>query len=66
MEELNAAVDKLLTDTDHLARLTGVETLDEPTLGIALSVAKRVRRQSILTVKLLASQRDKTRYSREA
>lgn len=60
MNQLHALCDKLLTEADHLERVMGDDE-DDLTLGrieLALSVAKRVRRDSTLLVRQLASHRD--------
>lgn len=61
MDELHDAVDKLTTETDHLAVLTEWDEAEMPPseqVRIALSVAKRVRRESNLVVRRLAALRD--------
>lgn len=58
MDQLHRSADKLFTDIDHLDRLLDPEELDAERVDLALSVAKRVRRESTLLVRLLASLRD--------
>lgn len=55
MNELHEALDKLFTEVDHLDRITAC---DEPNVQLALSVAKRVRRETNVVVRALARQRD--------
>jgi hypothetical protein len=60
MKQLHRSADKLSTDTTHLSHL--IDPLgDDPSpeqIELALSVAKRVRRESTILVRLLASLRD--------
>lgn len=59
MDQLHRATDKLFTEIDHLDDVLGdAERLSEEQIVLALSVAKRVRRESTLVVRLLASLRD--------
>jgi hypothetical protein len=61
MDQLHETLDKLLTESDHLRVLTEWDEGEEPVLAqvrIALSVAKRVRRESNLVVRQLAALRD--------
>jgi hypothetical protein len=58
MHQLHALSDKLFTEMDHLERLLNRDELDEDEISLALSVAKRVRRDSTLLVRHLASLRD--------
>jgi hypothetical protein len=59
MEELHRVADKLFTEVDHLERiLEGEDLPDSERTELALSVAKRVRRDSTLLVRHLASLRD--------
>jgi len=61
MEELHRAADKLFTEVDHLDRiLAGDELPEDDELLLALAVAKSVRRDSTILVRLLASLRDQT------
>jgi hypothetical protein len=53
MNSYTTEVDKLGQDYEHLEMLTDRE-LDEDTAQLALSVAKRVRRQSNLVVRAIA------------
>ena len=59
MDQLHATCDKLFTEVDHLDRVLGdADDLSEAQIILALSVAKRVRRDSTILVRLLASLRD--------
>lgn len=61
MDQLHETLDKLFTEADYLSNLTEWDEGDTPEpeqVRIALSVAKRVRRESTLVVRLLASLRD--------
>ena len=61
MDELHGAADKLLAEADHLDRmLAKIEDNpeDEDAVMLALSAAKRVRRESSILVKCLAILRD--------
>lgn len=58
LSRLHNTSDKLLTEVDHLERLMNCDELDAERCRLALSVAKRVRRDSTLLVRLLASHRD--------
>lgn len=61
MDQLHRSADKLKTDTTHLETLSQRIDLEDPSsdeVELALSVAKRVRRESTLLVRLLASLRD--------
>lgn len=58
MDELNGIADKLFEDIDHLDRLLDCDHIGPEAAGIALSVAKRVRRESTLLVRALAQIRD--------
>lgn len=60
MEELHHAVDKFLTEVDHLDGLLpeDLDTLDSDTIMLALSVAKRGKKQLTLVVRELARLRD--------
>lgn len=58
MEELHAACDKLFTEIDHFERIIDSDDWDRDRVELALAVAKRVRRASNVTVRLLASLRD--------
>jgi hypothetical protein len=63
MDELHRSADKFFTEVDHLDRILE----DDPTedsIDLALSQAKRVRRQSAQLVRVLAELRDG--YSRRA
>lgn len=55
MDDYTAAADKLRTETRHL---TAVLSDDQPNVDLALSVAKRVRRESTLVVRAFARHRD--------
>lgn len=59
MDELHDQIDKLFTEVDHFDRIIrNVEDIPRDRIGLALSVAKRVRRASNLVVRSLAAQRD--------
>lgn len=58
MDQLHAACDKLFTEVDHLDRILDVDELSQERVELALSVAKRVRRDSNLVVRALARLRD--------
>lgn len=58
MDQLHEALDKLFTEVDHLDRITDTEDWSLGRIELALSVAKRVRRNSNLVVRRLASLRD--------
>jgi hypothetical protein len=59
MTELHEAIDKLFAQVDHLDHVLGdADELNEEQVILALSVAKRVMRQSNLTVRALARLRD--------
>lgn len=58
MDELHRSADKLFTEVDHLDRILEGDELDQDRIELALSVAKRVRRDSTLLVRLLAALRD--------
>lgn len=59
MDELHDHVDKLFTETDRLEFIIGdSDELSEQQVLLLLAAAKRVRRQSTLLVKHLASIRD--------
>ncbi len=61
MDQLHESLDKLFTEVDHLAVLTEWDegdTVAPEQVRIALSVAKRVRRNVNLTVRQLAVLRD--------
>lgn len=55
MDELHRDADKLTTEVRHL---NNILDSDEPNVDLALSVAKRVRRDSNLVVRALARLRD--------
>lgn len=59
-DSLHRSADKLFTEVDHLDRLIGDDPLTEDEVNIALSTAKRVRRESTLLVQLLAQLRDES------
>jgi len=65
MDQVHAACDNLFTEVDHLDRIIE-DDLDATGIGLALSVAKRVRKQSTLVVQALANERDKTATAQEA
>lgn len=58
MEDLHAACDKLFTEIDHLERLVNRDELDEQRIKLALSVAKRIRRDSTKVIRALAQECD--------
>lgn len=58
MDDYTAEADKLFSEVDHLERV-----LEEPAL--ALSVAKRVRRESTILVRAIARYRDHQLQSEE-
>ncbi len=58
MYQLHDSLDKLFTEVDHLDRVTGTDEWSVDRAELALSVAKRVRRDSTLVVRHLASLRD--------
>lgn len=58
MDELHRTADKLFTEVDHLDRALDSDELDKNRTALALAAAKRVRRDSTLLVRLLASHRD--------
>lgn len=58
MDQLHRSADKLADDSRHLTHIFLGEELDPDEVELALSVAKRVRRESTLLVRLLASLRD--------
>jgi len=62
MNRLDAAADRLETEIDHLLlqveSITQSEQLDDSHLELAVSQAKRVRRDATLILKLLAQTRD--------
>jgi hypothetical protein len=58
MDQLHATCDKLFTEVDHLDRIMESDDMAPDRINLALSVAKRVRRDSTLLVRLLASLRD--------
>jgi hypothetical protein len=57
MDELQRAAHKLSEEATHLERAL---SRDDPNMDLAVSVAKRARRQSTLLVKGLAAARDAT------
>lgn len=60
MQELHREADKLFTEVDHLEHTLDVpdEGYTEDRIALALSIAKRVRRESNLLVRALARIRD--------
>lgn len=58
MDQLDDAVDKLLTESDHLERIIDSDDWNQDRIELALSVAKRVRRSSAAVVQELARLRD--------
>lgn len=63
MDELHRVADKFFEEVEHLDRLLDS---DEPHIELALSVAKRVRRESTLLVQALAKERDEKLQPEEA
>jgi hypothetical protein len=63
MDELHRFADKFFTEVDHLDTLLADDPTED-TIDLALSQAKRVRRQSVQLVRVLAELRDD--YSRRA
>lgn len=57
MENVYRAADNLFTAVDHLDRVIGDE-LTSQGIPLALSLAKRVRRESTLLIGQLAQERD--------
>jgi hypothetical protein len=57
MEEVHRAADSLFTSVDRLDRVIGDEMTQEA-VPLALSLAKRVRRESAALVQSLAAQRE--------
>lgn len=60
MEDLHRAADKVFTEVDHLERALDTDDLTTDRINLALSGAKRVRRDATLLVRLLAAHRDAT------
>jgi hypothetical protein len=60
MDELHDQYDKLSVEVDHLDRVMDCDhdQLDAQRVTLALAIAKRVRRESTLLVRRLASRRD--------
>lgn len=58
MDQLHDSLDKLFTEVDHLERLTDADEVPADKVNLALSVAKRVRRESTMVVQALARIRD--------
>ncbi len=58
MDQLHDALDRLFTEVDHAERITDTDDWDSDRAELALSVVKRVRRNSTLVVRHLASLRD--------
>lgn len=56
--ELHDQFDKLATEVDHLDDVLAVDEVGEQEVALALTVAKRVRREVTLLVRQLAQQRD--------
>jgi hypothetical protein len=57
-DQLHAACDKLFTETDYLDQILDADEVVEGKIDLALSVAKRVRRESTIVVRELARIRD--------
>ena len=58
LHEANDALDKLLTEADHLDRVAGQDGVTVGNVALVLSVAKRVRRASNIAVRASARLRD--------
>ena len=58
MDQLHDSLDKLFTEIHYLDRTTDTDELTPDQVGIALSIAKRVRRESTNVVRALAARRD--------
>lgn len=58
MDQLHRSADKLASEANLLSRTLRSDTSDEDVVAVALASAKRVRRESTIIVKLLASLRD--------
>lgn len=58
MDQLHDSLDKLFTEVDYLDRVTDADELPADRIQIALSVAKRVRREATNVVRSLAARRD--------
>lgn len=58
MDQLHETLDKLFTEADILQQATETDELGPEQTRIALSVAKRVRREAQAAVRLLAQARD--------
>lgn len=58
MDQLHAARDKLAQETAHLDRILEDEPSSQEQVDLALSVAKRVRREAQTVVRGLAQLRD--------
>jgi hypothetical protein len=58
MDGLHADCDKFFSEVDHLDRILDSDDLDQSRIELALSQAKRVRRESNLVVRSLAKLRD--------
>lgn len=57
--QLHDSLDRLFTEVDHLDRLTDTDDeWDADRVALALSVAKRVRRDATQLVRVLAALRD--------
>jgi hypothetical protein len=58
MDELHDSLDKLFTEVDHLDRLTDADELPADRIELALSIAKKVRREATDVIRNLARRRD--------
>lgn len=58
MDQVNEALDKLFTEVDHLDRITETDEWNHDKAQLAVSVAKRVRRNATSTVRALARLQD--------
>jgi hypothetical protein len=58
MDQLHDSLDKLFTEIHYLDRTTDTDELGAEQVNIALSIAKRVRRESTNVIRALAARRD--------
>jgi hypothetical protein len=58
MDVLHDSLDKLFTEVHYLDRTTDTDELTDEQVGIALGIAKRVRREATNVVRALAVRRD--------
>lgn len=64
MDDLHDLVDRVTTESDHLERVLASDSPSPEEITLALSIARRGRRQLTLLVRALAERRDT--YSAEA